>query len=49
MSERININQDKTEVLGSKSNMILPSYENNLIPSRKFSNKKLEKENQKKF
>ena len=47
MSERININQDKTEVLGSKSNMILPAYENNLIPSRKSSNTKLEKENPK--
>ena len=47
MSERININQDKTEVLGSKSNMILPAYENNLIPSGNSSNTKLEKENPK--
>ena len=50
MSESINVNQDKTEGLGSKANMLRGAlYENNLIPSNNSSNSKLDKEKGKDF
>ena len=45
MSENINVNQDKSEGLGSKANMLRGAiYENNLIPSNNSSNSRLDKE-----
>ena len=41
MSESININQDKTDGLGSKANMLHGDlYQKNLIPSNNFQIKK---------